>query len=119
VVAALPRLALAADETDLEQVAHRPGDGSRAHPEQLGQLGGRAAAVLGAEDGREHPRRHAGHARVGQIEGEALDEPPDGLVVPPGRCSLDHAPSSRLRSRRRRHAEAARIPRIHKFVKQV
>jgi hypothetical protein len=83
VVAPLPRLALAPDQPQLGQVAHRPGDGGRADPEPGGQLGGGAAAVVGGQDGREHPRRHAGHAGVGQRQGEPLDEAPHRLVVAP------------------------------------
>jgi hypothetical protein len=92
VVAPLPRLTLASHQAQLHQVADRAGDRGRAHPQGPGEVGGGGAPVVGAEDGREHPRRHAGHARLGQVEGEPLDEPADPLLVAPGIGRVDHQP---------------------------
>jgi hypothetical protein len=42
---------------------------------------GRGASVVGAEQGREHPGRHAWHACVDHVACELLDEGSDGNSV--------------------------------------
>ena len=72
-VAAGPALALAVDEADLGEVAHRAGDRRRAHAERLDQLGGGHPAVLVDRQRGEHPGGEPLQPGVGQGGAHPLD----------------------------------------------